>query len=67
MYERPNPRLGMSDDFCMVAIAMWASQGWAALHERWRDSEKPLRRSHALYARTRAVVFHDRVLNGRLD
>ena len=46
-----------------VLLAMFVSQDWACCAARWEESTGRHRKRLSLYARTQAVVVHDRVLN----
>lgn len=47
-------------------LAMWISEDWALCAARWAHRTDPVIMRRVLHARTRAVVVHDRVLNGRV-
>lgn len=50
-----------------VLMAMFVSQHWACCAARWEKATAPDCKRLSLYARTQAVVEHDRVLNGRTE
>jgi len=54
-----NPRL--------VMAAMWVSECWMLSASQWGHSKSPMRMRQVLHDRARAVVVHDRVLNGRTE
>ena len=54
-------------DLLRVLLAIWISKGWAENAARWGQMKQPFCKRQSLYARTRAVVLHDRVLNGRTE
>ena len=47
----------------LVFLAMFVSEDWACCAARGERSTGPHRKRLSLYARTRAVVVHDQVLN----
>lgn len=52
-----------SDPAWPVFAAMYTSETWSEYRAALERSLKPRNKQLALYARTRAVVVHDRVLN----
>ena len=45
--------------------AFWVSEPWYGAFTHFIRSRSRSSRRYAIHARTRAVVLHDRVLNGR--